>query len=83
MRFRSVPGSSPEAGSSRNIRFGSDSSSTAMLALLRWPPLRERIRLFLFSVSSTSSIAREIAASRSWGVVSFGRRSFEVYISMS
>ena len=65
IRFCSVPGSSPDVGSSRKNSFGSASNSTAMLALFFCPPLSLRIYVALCSMSSTISSTFSIRSARS------------------
>ena len=70
-----VIGSRPDVGSSRKKTWGSVSSSTAMLARLRCPPLSEPTRTSPCPVRPTASIASPTASSTSVALVDEGSRS--------
>ena len=73
MRSALVDGSRPEVGSSRKNTRGSVSSSAAMLARLRCPPLNAPTRTSACSVRPTVAMAARTASSTSAAVVDDGQ----------
>jgi hypothetical protein len=75
MTERSIPGSRPEVGSSRNSRDGLTSSSRATLVRLRCPPERLVIVWSACAVRPSSPSTSSTRCWRSASVVSAGNRS--------